>query len=139
MPSPQEWDDHWLRIAQIVAHLSKDPSTKVGAAIVTPDNRQCSIGYNGFPKGVEEFETRWERPEKYDWVVHAELNAITNCPFDTKGCYMYVTHQPCHRCLASIVNAGITKVFYGEEYKNLPRVDVWDSIVFESGIKVVQL
>lgn len=128
MPGNYEWDSFWLSLAIQVAALSKDPSTQVGALVVTSDNRQCSLGYNGFPAGVEETAERWERPEKYEWVIHAEKNAIANCPFDTKGCSLYCTHQPCHACLGFIANAGITKIMYLQPYTNLKRKDVWDEL-----------
>ena len=92
-----QMDLHFLRLAWVTGlNLSKDPRTKVGAVIVTEDTRQVSIGYNGFPKKLAEHPERWEKPLKYEYVIHAELNAIMNCPFDTKGCTLYCTHQPCH-------------------------------------------
>ena len=120
-------DRHFLRLAWVTAlNLSKDPSTKVGAVIVTEDTRQVSIGYNGFPRGLDESPERWEKPLKYEFVIHAELNAIMNCPFDTKGCTLYCTHQPCHRCLEHLVNAGIRRVVYCKEYTNLGHRDIWN-------------
>lgn len=126
MPSQNNWDSIWLNIALCVSKLSKDPSTKVGAVIVTKDNRQCSLGYNGFAKGLEdEIPESWERPLKYEKVIHAEINAIMNCPFDTHGCILYCTHQPCHRCLAHLVNSGINKVIFLHKYENLQYKDIW--------------
>lgn len=109
-----KWNKQWLLFARTAANLSKDPKTKVGAVVVTPDNRQCSIGYNGFPAGVMETEERWERPNKYEWVIHGEINAIINCPFDTKGCSIYLTHRPCHRCIGIILQSGIKRVIFEE-------------------------
>jgi dCMP deaminase len=107
----KKWDIHFLRLCFMAAQsLSKDPATKVGSAIVTPDRRNLSLGYNGFPPGMEETPERWERPEKYDRVVHAETNALLNAPFDTKGCTIYITIPPCDRCFSQIVTAGIVRV-----------------------------
>ena len=125
MPTENKWDKHWLEVAAVVSKLSKDPTTQVGAVIVTPDNRQCSIGYNGFSAGIDETPEKWERPLKYEYVIHAEKNALMNCPFDTQGCSIYTTITPCHRCLVHLVNAGIKKVVYGEEYANLCHKDIW--------------
>jgi len=114
IPEPE----HYLRVAWMVAlNLSKDPETKVGAVLVTPDGRQSSIGYNGLPSGLHEPESRWERPEKYEWVIHAELNAVINSPFDTRGCTIYITHQPCHRCLGLMRNAGISEIYYSISFR----------------------
>lgn len=126
MPNQQQWDEHWLKIAEITSQLSKDPSTKVGAVVVTPDNRQCSLGYNGFAAGIEETPEIWnDRPVKYEMVIHGEINAILNCPFPTKGCTVYVTHQPCHRCMPHLRNAGIERVVYAQEYPRLQHRDIW--------------
>ena len=124
----RDWDLHWLAMAKQNSNLSKDPITKVGAAIVTSDNRQVSFGYNGFPAGVEETTERWQRPNKYDWVIHAEVNAIINCPFDTKGCSIYLTMAPCHKCIGIILNAGIKRVIYDGDYKRLECKEIWQEI-----------
>ncbi|MCJ8332199.1 MAG: dCMP deaminase family protein [Lentisphaeria bacterium] len=122
-------DKHFLRLAWVTGmNLSKDPRTKVGAIIVTEDTRQVSIGYNGFPSKLKETPERWEKPLKYDYVIHAELNAIMNCPFDTKGAWLYCTHQPCHRCLEHLVNAGIKRVVYNRVYRSLTHKDIWDEV-----------
>lgn len=142
MNKKEEMDCHYLRLAWVTAmNLSKDPSTKVGAVIVTEDTRMVSIGYNGFPRKLEETPERWEKPLKYEYVIHAEMNAIMNCPFDTKGCTLYCTHQPCHRCLVHMVNAGIKRVVYNLEYRNLTHRDIWDETakLFEEVIQVEDL
>ena len=76
MPTTDQWNKHWMEVALVTSKLSKDPSTQVGAVVVTQDNRQCSIGYNGFARGIEETPDKWQRPTKYEYVIHAELNAI---------------------------------------------------------------
>lgn len=102
-----------LRIAYDVGlFMSKDTSTQVGALVATPDYRQISTGYNGFPKGVDETSERITRPEKYEWVIHAEENALLNAPFDTKGCTMYCSLMPCYKCLGKMINAGIENIVY---------------------------
>jgi dCMP deaminase len=125
MPTQEQWHRHWLEVAQVTAKLSKDPTTQVGAVVVTQDNRQCSIGYNGFAMGIEETPEKWQRPTKYEYVIHAELNAILNCPFDHKGCKLYLTLQPCHRCIEMVLNSGILDVYYLKEYENLCHKDIW--------------
>lgn len=125
MANKDKWNKIWMRVARTVSELSKDAHTKVGAVIVTLDNRQCSVGYNGFACGIEETASKWERPTKYDYVIHGEINSIMNCPFDTKGCKIYLTHTPCHRCIAHLVNAGITEVYYNKEYDRLTHKEIW--------------
>ena len=138
MPSQNKWDKHWLDVAEVFSQLSKDNSTKVGAVLVSTDNRQCSGGYNGFAAGMEDDNPElWERPLKYELVIHAEMNAIMNCPFDTKGCSIYVTHQPCHRCMVHMINAGIKKIVYSKDYTNLGHGDIWRDAAITIGTENV--
>lgn len=125
MPSTKQWNKHWMEVALVTSKLSKDPSTQVGAVLVSQDNRQCSIGYNGFARGIDETNEKWARPTKYEYVLHAELNSILNCPFDKTGCKLYVTLQPCHRCIEMILNSGIVDVYYLREYPNLLHKEIW--------------
>ena len=77
------WDEYFMGIALLSAMRSKDPSTKVGAAIIK-DKRVLSLGYNGMPRGVKDEDMPWGKSSsnpletKYPYVVHAELNAILN-------------------------------------------------------------
>lgn len=105
----------YLEIANATARLSKDASTKVGAIIVGVDNEVRSLGYNGAPRGCSADEdSRSDRPEKYFWFSHAELNAITNAArvgIPLNGCSLIVTHPPCMDCARAIVQSGIQQVF----------------------------
>ena len=119
-------NSHWMRIAFCYSLLSKDPRTKVGCVIVSPDERKLSGGYNGFARGMPETSSLWQPPEKYDRVIHAELNAILNCPFDTSGCACFCTHQPCHVCVQHLINARVSHLFYCHPYLNQKRQDIFD-------------
>ena len=77
------WDEYFMAIAKLSAMRSKDPSTQVGACIVSQDNRILSIGYNGAPNGFDDERFPWGREgenlnTKYPYVCHAEMNAILN-------------------------------------------------------------
>jgi len=125
MASGTKFDTAFLRIAATAAvSLSKDPTTKVGAVVATPDQRQFSLGYNGFPVGMAETPQRWERPAKYSRVVHAEINSILNCPFDTKGCTMYCTITPCTQCLHMMRNARIERVVFLRAHRAVETKDM---------------
>lgn len=107
------WDERFLALAEHVAEWSKDPSTKVGAVIVDEQRRILSMGYNGFPRGVDDSPERYaDRPTKYAHVVHAELNAILNTgvPMALDDATLYVTHQPCTECAKAIIQSGIGRV-----------------------------
>jgi dCMP deaminase len=107
----------FLTIAQSIAQLSKDPSTKVGALILGPAGEGGPWGYNGAPRGCRADEdSRFEvREEKLFWAEHAERNAIYTAArtgFSTVGGTIYVTHPPCMDCARAIVQAGIKKVVF---------------------------
>lgn len=105
----------FLPIAQAIALMSKDTSTKVGAVVLGPDFEIRSTGWNGAPRGSRADEDeRTERPEKYQWVTHAEMNAIAQAArvgTPLLGCSMVVTHAPCMICARLIVQAGIQAVY----------------------------
>lgn len=106
------WTKRWMQMAQLVATWSKDKSRRTGCVIV--DERQCivSLGWNGFPRGVDDFvPERRERPLKMMWTHHAETNAICNAAANghkTLGCTMYLIWYPCATCAREIIQAGIT-------------------------------
>lgn len=77
------WDEYFMGVAKLSGLRSKDPSTQVGACIVSEDNKILSMGYNGFPKGCSDDEFPWNREgdplnSKYFYSTHSELNAILN-------------------------------------------------------------
>ena len=110
------WDEYFMGIAMLAAMRSKDPSTQVGACIVSQDNIIISTGYNGMPKGCSDDEFPWEREgavTKYPYVVHAELNAILNANGrDLRGSRIYVALFPCNECAKAIIQSGVKEVLY---------------------------
>lgn len=113
----------FANIAREIAQLSKDPSTKVAAIILGPGMEIRATGWNGFPRGVADTEERLnDRPTKYQFVAHAEANAIANAArsgVSTDGCTLLVTAlHPCNDCAKLIIQSGIKKV-----YAPLPEID----------------
>lgn len=115
------WDEFFIGIAKLSAGRSKDPSTQVGACIVSSENRILSIGYNGTPNNFDDDMFPWNRDgecqneTKYPYVCHAELNAILNYPGtrkDLRGARVYVDLFPCNECAKAIIQAGISEVVY---------------------------
>ena len=110
-----KWHHRYLQIARDVASWSKDPSRQIGAVIVGDMGQIISQGYNGFPRGINDFKERYEdRETKYKYVVHAEANAIYNAIHNgasPRGSTIYVTGLPvCHECAKSIIQVGIKEV-----------------------------
>jgi dCMP deaminase len=133
--SNQSWDNRFMEMALLVASWSKDRNTHVGCIIVGPQREVRSVGYNGFPRGVnDEVEARFERPLKYMWTEHAERNAIYNSSrmgLSLEGCTMYLNGDhgfPCTDCARAIIQCGIKFLVglapdfdnpkYGAEYRN---------------------
>ena len=114
------WDEYFMGVAKLSALRSKDPSTRVGACIVSSDNRILSIGYNGAPNGYEDKYFPWDREgvpleTKYLYVCHAEMNAILNyrgSRHELENAKIYVDLFPCNECAKLIIQAGIKEVIY---------------------------
>jgi dCMP deaminase len=113
------WDKRFMDLAEHIAQWSKDPSTKVGAVLVNPYTKVViGMGYNGFPRGVVDHEWRYtNRAVKYEYVVHAELNAILNATEKLDEAILYVTLSPCNECAKAIIQSGITRVVY-KDYRD---------------------
>jgi dCMP deaminase len=106
-----DWDRRFLDLCEHIATWSKDPSTKLGSVIVDDKKRIVSVGYNGFPRGVFDYEERYnDRPTKHLFVAHAERNALDNSPMIVENCTLYVPLMPCSECAKSIIQRGITRV-----------------------------
>jgi len=112
------WDEYFMGIALLSCERSKDPSTQVGACIVSSDNRILSIGYNGAPRGFSDDNNMpWDRKgdflnTKYAFVCHGELNAILNYRGDLTGSKIYVDLFPCNECAKAIIQCGIKEIIY---------------------------
>ena len=128
----------------LAAHRSKDPSTQVGACIVSPENIIISTGYNGMPKGCSDDEFPWNRDgedTKYPYVVHAELNAILNANGrDLRGSRIYVALFPCNECAKAIIQSGIREVVYlSDKYATTPTTLASKRMMTAAGVKFTQL
>lgn len=109
-----KWNRRFMNLAEHVANWSRDPSTKCGAIIVAGgSNVVLSMGYNGFPRGVDDDPDRYEdRSKKYPRIVHAELNAILSLRVDDRvDVRLYTTKFPCTECIKAIIQTGIWRVY----------------------------
>lgn len=138
--SQRKWDDYFIRMARLAATMSKD-STKAGAVIATPDNRVVSAGYNGLPRGIMEVPQRRRAPEKYDWTVHAEENAILIARVPVEGCTLYSSVGLCHHCASAARQAGIARVVAASDGRELLQGTHWaeslergQTVLLEAGI-----
>jgi len=131
-----ELDRRYLRMARIWAENSYCKRRQVGALIVK-DKMIISDGYNGTPSGFEnvcEDENGLTKP----YVLHAEANAITKIARsgnNSDGATLYVTASPCIECAKLIIQAGIRRVIYGEQYRLSDGID----LLKRAGIEVEYL
>ena len=129
-------DRRYLRMAAIWAENSYCQRRKVGAIIVK-DQMIISDGYNGTPSGFEnvcEDEAGATKP----YVLHAEANAITKVARSNNssdGATMYVTSSPCMECAKLIIQAGVKRVVYNEQYRLTDGID----LLRRAGIECIQI
>ena len=121
----EKFDQRYLEMAGIWAKNSYCKRRQVGALIVK-DKMIISDGYNGTPSGFEnicEDENGVTKP----YVLHAEANAITKVAKSgnsSEGATLYVTASPCLECSKLIIQAGIKRVVYNDEYRLTDGVDL---------------
>lgn len=144
---------NFMRISRAAATLSKDRSTKLGALILGDKFEIRAMGYNGFPRGVnDDVEERHSRPSKYDWTEHAERNAIYNAArvgTPLEGCRILLESPIfiCTGCARAIINVGIKQVVFCRVPDNdLQRAKRWEvdesisrDMFRESGVEVLEI
>ena len=115
-----DWNKRWLDMCHLISTWSKDRSSKFGCVIVDDRQSVVSLGWNGFPRGInDDIESRHERPEKYLWTEHAERNAIYNAASlgrSLRNCTLYVSGVPCADCARSIIQSGIIRVIMVDKF-----------------------
>jgi len=123
------WDEQFMAHAIIAARRSPDSQTKVGAILIEPEGKTIlTTGYNGYVRKCRDDILPNVRPDKYDWMIHAEHNAILNCSRlgrATLNSVCYCTHKPCKYCLQYLHQSGITEIvtLEGAETNFNPDVD----------------
>ena len=138
-----------MACAVIWSLKSKDPSTQVGACIINNEGRHLSSGYNGTPIPWKDEVFPWgndvkqigEENTKYPYVIHAEMNAITNyrgSNVDLRDSTIYVTLFPCVNCAKLIVQSGIKKVVYLTDDRKATDDNKWAKRLFDNcGIEYI--
>lgn len=139
-----KWDARFCKLAKYVSRWSKDPKAKVGAVIMSKKGGDISIGYNGFPMGVEDSVDRLsDKEKKLELIVHAEMNALLAAGSRANGSTLYVWGKPiCARCAGSIIQAGVKHVVApnpsagNSDSKWKERGEVAAQMLFEAGLKI---
>ena len=128
MPSQSKLDDAYMAIARRWGEMSHAKRKQVGCIIVK-DGQIISDGYNGTPYGFDntcEIGTRFGLETKRE-VLHAESNALTKLAKSTQsslGSTVYITLMPCYDCAKLMIQSGVCRVVYGEEYRDTSGVEL---------------
>jgi dCMP deaminase len=130
LPIPT-WDETFMHDVYWWARRSKDPRTKIGAVLVRWDTKKpISHAYNGFSRKVDDnIDLRWDRPEKYFWVKHAESNAVINCASEgpsTAGTVMFTQGIPCANCADDVIQGKIVEVVVHKQWQEYEKSFQWE-------------
>lgn len=111
-----KWIERFVELSRHIATWSKDPSTQVGALLVNMDKNVLALGYNGFPRGMDDAPALYhDRPFKYKHILHAETNACLNALSSgsrVEESILFVTHPPCTHCTGVIKQAGVVACIF---------------------------
>jgi len=147
-----DWHEFYIGMAKYVSSKSKDRSTKLGAvAVDSTSMAQLAIGFNGFPRGIDDNNPRYhERPLKYAVTEHAERNVIYNCArhgiaLDGATLYMHYEPFPCSPCARGIIQSGIVRVigndvtFDGKGPQWTEDLQIAKGLLLEAGVELFSL
>ena len=141
-------NDYFMNIAKVTAERTTCFSEPKGAVLVK-ENRIISTGYTGAPNGIDscKYEDKECRKRKLGYghgkghdeckAVHAESNAILSAALlgiSTKGSILYCTHKPCSECTKMLIQAGIHKIYYLNDYSS----KFADEMLKQTNIEVIK-
>lgn len=119
-------NQNYMDIASTIALRSHDAETKVGAVLVNnASGAIIATGFNGFVRGADDAILPNTRPDKYEYIVHAEQNLICNSAkhgISMNNCSLVCTLSPCKLCMRMLLNCGITKVIAKDLYKDFNEI-----------------
>jgi dCMP deaminase len=132
------WTDYFLGLAKVASKRSHDIHTQHGCVITDQNNRILGVGYNGFPKGIDDSVLPLTRPEKYDWMIHAERNALSNCVVRPDNGIAYVTGQCCNDCIMALWQEGIRHIIMSNSH-GTHKFDIHQQLIFDQFIQLTNL
>ena len=122
MTDRKSWKEYFMEITDLVASRSTCDRAWVGCLLVNDDNRIISSGYNGSVSGNPHCDDvgHTMRDGHCIATIHAEINALLYCAkegISVKNSTAYVTHFPCLNCTKALIQAGIKKIYYKNDYR----------------------
>lgn len=123
----ESWDHYFMKLALNVAERSTCERATVGAVLVK-DHRIIATGYNGSISGDPHCDEAGHlmRDGHCIRTLHAEMNAILQCALNgvsTREATVYVTFFPCLNCTKALIQAGVSKIYYANDYRNDPYAE----------------
>lgn len=135
-----------MAIAFLISSRSRDLDTRHGSVIVDKNNLIIGTGYNSWIKGIDDSLIPTTRPDKYNWVIHSEINSILNAkisPREVGGARIYVTGQVCNNCFQQLYQAGVNHIIMarrkGTALESKETQKQFDFLVGQSKIKIEYL
>jgi dCMP deaminase len=134
----------YMDFACEVAQMSVDPSVQNGAVVVSRSGAIVT-GFNGLTKGVVDGPDKWERPQKYMWVEHAERHAILNAAkagISLDEAVMFCPWASCADCARAIVASGIIQLYrlpMGKAEDWAESIKIGDHIMAAAGVSIITL
>lgn len=111
--------------ALATASASPDLSTKVGALLIHGESGAVICeGYNGFIRGAPDDDLPKTRPDKYDYIIHAETNLLCNAVrhgISSNNCVLFCTISPCIKCMRMLYQAGIKEIYVAGFYSDFEK------------------
>lgn len=118
--------------ALATASASPDEQTKVGALLIHGESGAVTAeGYNGFIRGADDDNLPKTRPEKYDYIIHAETNLVCNAVrhgISTNNCVIYCTISPCVKCMRMLYQTGIKEIYIKSFYTDYEQCSNMDDL-----------
>lgn len=126
-----------MAMAYLVSLRSPDARTKAGIVLVDQNNSVLGTGYNGLIRGIDDSVLPNFGESKYPFFIHAEMNCLLNCArqgIKTKDSVVYLTGPPCFTCIQSMYQAGISKIFHGNQY-----IYMMDNYEYKDNIEIFKI
>ena len=122
MSNRKSWKEYFMEITNLVATRSTCDRAFVGCLLVNDENRIVSTGYNGSVKKNPHCDDIGHKMRDNHCIatIHAEINALLYCAkegISVKDCTAYVTHFPCLNCTKALIQAGIKKIYFQNDYR----------------------
>jgi len=137
------WTNYFLGLAKVISQRSHDIHTKHGCVITDQNHRILGVGYNGYPKGLDDNLLPKDRPDKYHWMVHSERNALADCVIRPDNGIAYVTGQCCNDCIMALWQEGVQTVYmiddHGTKLFDQDAQKRFDLFVSMSGIQIFKI